>query len=359
MVHALIDAVKPDYIQCDCKGCPGLSSYPTKVGNPALGIVKDGLRVWREVTAANGFALVMHYCGLWDERAAELHPSWARVDAEGNKSPGFLSFFSPYVDELLIPQLKELALEYGVDGVWVDADCWVAAYDYSEWAAASYREKTGRDILPKSKDDPNFHEFTEFCREGYRKYQRHYVNALHEARPDFEICCNWAFTSFMPEPVCAGVDFLSGDYTHQDSINTARFEGRCLTRQGKPWDLMAWGFSGEFPGDAVFSMKSTVQLMQEAAQVIALGGGFQIYLGQKGDGSINLWQLDTLRQVAEFVRARQEFCHRAVTVPQIALLNSGSYFYAKSERLFPFWEEVALTIERLEIHCMIVFDFPT
>lgn len=32
MIRELCRTVKPDYLQCDCKGHRGLSSYPTKVG---------------------------------------------------------------------------------------------------------------------------------------------------------------------------------------------------------------------------------------------------------------------------------------------------------------------------------------
>ncbi len=33
MIEKILDQAHPDYIQIDCKGHPGLSSYPTKVGN--------------------------------------------------------------------------------------------------------------------------------------------------------------------------------------------------------------------------------------------------------------------------------------------------------------------------------------
>ncbi len=33
MIDSLLTMVQPDYIQVDCKGHPGISSYPTKVGN--------------------------------------------------------------------------------------------------------------------------------------------------------------------------------------------------------------------------------------------------------------------------------------------------------------------------------------
>ena len=64
MVQALLDMIHPDYIQVDCKGHPGYSSYPTEVGNRAPGVTGDPLKVWREVTARNGVALYMHYSGV-------------------------------------------------------------------------------------------------------------------------------------------------------------------------------------------------------------------------------------------------------------------------------------------------------
>lgn len=55
MVAAILDKVGPGYLQIDCKGHPGYSSYPTKVGNPVPGFVGDPLRVWRQVTAERGW----------------------------------------------------------------------------------------------------------------------------------------------------------------------------------------------------------------------------------------------------------------------------------------------------------------
>src|SRR5512136_2466820 len=60
MIENVINQVHPDYIQIDCKGHPGLSSYPTRVGNQAPGFVGDPLRLWRQVTAQHGVALYMH-----------------------------------------------------------------------------------------------------------------------------------------------------------------------------------------------------------------------------------------------------------------------------------------------------------
>ena len=53
------------------------------------------------------------------------------------------SVFGPYVDQLLLPQLRELAGDYGVDGVWVDGECWATIPDYGEEASRRFREATG------------------------------------------------------------------------------------------------------------------------------------------------------------------------------------------------------------------------
>ncbi len=336
MVEYIVDTVKPDYVQCDCKGHPGRSSYPTRVGNPAPGFVVDPLRIWREVTAAKGVALYVHYSGVWDEKAVALHPEWACVNAAGQASAQKTSVFGPYVDELLIPQLKELIDEYQIDGVWVDGDCWAVEHDYSPRALEAFAAQTGVQRVPTSPAEPFWVEFSEFNREGFRSYLRHYVNALHAHRPDFQIASNWAFSSFMPEPVTAEVDFLSGDYLWRNSVNAARFEARVLAQQGKPWDLMAWSFTWT---DGHYSTKSIPQLQQEAAVVLALGGGFQAYFPQKRDGSVRRWQMRLMKEVAQFCRARQKVCHRAKPVPQVGLILSSKAFYRQSPKPFAGWTE--------------------
>jgi hypothetical protein len=73
-IAALLDRVKPDYVQYDCKGHRGYTGYPSKVGWPSPGIVKDSLAIWRKVTAEHGVGLFIHYSGVLDRVAVEQHP---------------------------------------------------------------------------------------------------------------------------------------------------------------------------------------------------------------------------------------------------------------------------------------------
>ncbi len=332
MVEAILDQIRPDYLQVDCKGHPGYSSYPTKVGNPAPGFVGDPLRVWREVTARRGVALYLHYSGVWDSRAIELHPDWAAVNADGTTNKNATSVFGPYVDRLLIPQLRELAGDYGVDGVWVDGECWATVPDYGAAAVAAFKRETGYDSIPRKSGDPHWFAWMEFQREAFRKYLRHYLREVSKTHPSFEMASNWAFSDHMPEPVSAPVAFLSGDFSPQNSVNSARFSARCLANQGRPWDLMAWSFANVQKGPR--QQKSALQLEREAALVLAQGGGFQAYITQHRDGSVDLSKVVPMGEVAKFCRERQAWTHRATIVPQIALLYSRASHYRQNPQLF-------------------------
>ncbi|MBM4027236.1 MAG: hypothetical protein FJ280_17795, partial [Planctomycetes bacterium] len=333
MIENILKQVRPDYIQIDCKGHPGLSSYPTKVGHQAPGFAGDALKLWRQVTAEHGVALYMHYSGVWDAEAIRRHPEWGAVNADGKTNERATSRFGPYADTLLIPQLRELAGAYGVDGVWVDGDCWASVPDYSAPALQAFRRATGLETAPRKPGEPHWFEFLQFHREAFRQYLRHYIAEVKKTHPDFQLCSNWAFTDHMPEPVSVPVDFLSGDYAPDDSVNSARLSGRYLTRQGVPWDLMAWSFSRNKTADGR-NQKTAVQLQREAAVVLALGGGFQAYFKQKRDGSVYDERVPVMAEVAKFCRARQELCHHATQVPQVALLFSTAAHYRKINGLF-------------------------
>ena len=164
---------------------------------------------------------------------------------------------------------------------------------------SAFREATGIATPPKGPNDRGWLEFLEFNRERFRKYVKHYVDTLHAWRPRFQVASNWLYSTMVPERPDLPVDFLSGDYLGNACISTARLEARYLEATGKPWDLMAWGFQNGSMGQ---HHKPAVQLMQEAAVVLALGGGFQAYFTQKRDGSVRLWQMNVMAEVAEFCR---------------------------------------------------------
>ena len=333
-IDSFLTIVKPDFVQVDCKGHPGYSSYPTKVGNQTGGYTKDILKIWREVTKKHNVALYVHYSGLKDIKAMHDHPDWARTAADGTHDTENAAYFGEYIDKLLIPQLKEIS-DYGINGAWVDGECWATYPDYSPALLEKFRQATGITNVPKSEADLNYKAFIEFNRSAFRQYLRKYVDAIHAYNPNFQITSNWSFSSLMPEPVDVNVDYLSGDVAGQNCVYNAAFQARCLALQGKPWDLMSWGFSYSFDGDGgIAGPKSLVQLQQEAAEVIAMGGGYQSYFTQNRDGSVKPWYFPLMAELGKFCRARQPFCKGAVAIPQIGLLYSTHSMRSQNDKIY-------------------------
>ena len=194
-------------------------------------------------------------------------------------------------------------------------------------------------MVPLAPGEINYKKWLDYNRAVYRKYLKNYVDKLHAYNPDFQIASNWAYSSMMPEKVDVNVDFLSGDVSGQNGLYSAAFQARCLALQGKPWDLMAWGFMPiDFMG-GIHSPKSLVQLEQEAAEVIAMGGGFQVYFQQNRDASFRTIDTDAMVKLAEFCRARQPFCQHSEIIPQIGMwysvqgwkmINNGVYGWSSN-----------------------------
>jgi hypothetical protein len=331
-IRDLLRRVRPDYVQYDCKGHAGWTGYPTAVGWPSPGIVKDSLAVWRKATRDVGVGLFIHYSGVWDAKAVAEHPDWARVGPDGKRDPNATSVFGPYVDELLIPQLTEVARKYALDGVWADGECWAAQLDYAPRALAAWAKETGYKDAPKDRSDPRWLDWKMFHRRAFERYLAHWIDAVHAAVPGLQLTSNWMYTTFAPKPVEAKLDFLSGDYSPSLSVDRARVEARYLASTGMPWDLMAWGFD---KGQALgWSIKPAAQLSQEAAVVLMQGGGFQIYHTPTRSGYIVEPVIAQEEAVAAFCRARQAVSHKSKSVPQVALLLSSESYWDRSDAVF-------------------------
>ncbi len=324
MVDSLLNMARPDYIQIDCKGHPGVSSYPTSVGQQAASYDKDPLALIRKVTDAHHVGLYVHYSGVKDLNYVRLHPEQARVQQNGKPDPENTSLWGDYANKLLIPQLKEIALKYHVDGAWVDGEAWAVEPDFGPQALAEFQKETGIVMTSaEPKKSSNYKQFLEFNRKKFISYLKYYTNQVHKEAPKFQICSNWAFSGMMPDPVPGdiGLDFFSGDYDPGNSVNIANWHARALAGQGISFDLMAWSFVHDF-ANGVSIPKTSLQLCQEAAPVISVGGGIQAYFRQNADISFQPAAFRIMKELADFVIPRREFCKGISIIPQVALLYS-------------------------------------
>ncbi len=332
-----LEKVQPDFVQYDCKGHPGYTGYPTKIGYPSPGIVKDALKVWRKVTKEMGIPLSVHYSGTWDDVAVKHHPEWSVIGPDGNpvairSGGGLICHNSDYLDEYMIPQMIEIIDEYDVDGFWVDGDCWASQPCWCERCRKKFTDKTGYARIPEKKGDPHWDEWLEMHREDFFDYVKKYCDAVHALKPTCLVCSNWNYSSRVPDEITVPLDYLSGDFPPAHGLEATGLEARFLDSREKTWDLMAWSFF--WRGEGLLPMKPLAQLQQETALVLMNGGSFFVYNNPKRNGHLVGWHQDLLAEVAQFARRRQSICQASKSVPQVALLHSKNHYYSNNSPLF-------------------------
>ncbi|GAB2706107.1 hypothetical protein GCM10027037_35320 [Mucilaginibacter koreensis] len=318
-VDSVLSAIRPDYIQVDTKGHPGISSYPTKIGVSAPNILVDPLKIFRAETYKYHTALYSHFSGVVDAEAVKDHPQWASLDERGHPNSQATSLFSSYKNTYFIPQIKELIDNYHIDGVWVDGECWAVQQDYSKAAIASFMKLNNRTF----KNDSTFsygqhNRYTSFLRQSYHKYLADYVNQLHNYKPTFKVASNWAFSAYMPGPLDARVDFLSGDLS-SSSFTEAELESHFMSGYHKPWDLIVWASTYK-----TYQSKSLIQIKQEISPVLAEGGGVGVYTFQKRDAALPLGNVQELKAIKQFCVDRKPYCFKTTSIPQVGLFFSNS-----------------------------------
>jgi hypothetical protein len=329
-----------DFVQTDSKGHPGLTSWFSKTPGASVGpgVVKDPLLVWRAATKQLGLPLHCHYSGICDISAGNKHPEWCVVGPDGKPvGMGFASMVSaaggkmcprsPYVDELMIPQLMELIDRYDVDGFWIDGDLWAVQPCYCNRCRAAFKAKTGIAEPPKAPGDPHWAQWWNFTRESFEQYVTRYCDAVHRHKPGVLVCSNWLQTLRNPGPPTVPTDWISGDNTPVWGVDNCRCEARFISTRGKPWDIMMWCFysaHGQL-GRTDWVMKPVEMLQQEAAVIVAMGGNVQTCenpFGGVRNGRLVPWRMRRIGELARFVKSRHALCHGAETIPQIAVLHS-------------------------------------
>ena len=342
-----LSKAKPDYIQCDCKGHMGYTSWPTKIGTPSPGIVADPLRIWCEAAKQLHLPIIMHYSGIWDHAAILAHPEYGRVNSkdgiDGSWTPkdvnslgrddNMVCPLSDYAQDLMIPQMIEVIDTYDVDGFWVDGECWASEPCYCDRCTEDFHSKTGIHEIPTAKGQVNWERWLQYGRDNFEAYVTRYTNALHAHKPEVTVCSNWMYTVRHPDDIRAPVDYISGDFPWIWSVGEAELESRFMSNRGTEWELMAWGFTSH--GDmSDWTFKSVQALCQEAAVVMSSGGAFLVYDNPERNCRIIPWHMEELGTVSDFCYARKPWCVNTESIPQVVVLHGTKTYYDQSIPLF-------------------------
>lgn len=334
-----------DFVQIDTKGGPGYTSYFAKTPGTrvAPGLEADLVRIWRDATRAAGLPLHGHWIAMSDGTTLAAHPEWVRVESNGRPAGDRLCYRSPFVETMMIPQLIELARDWELDGLWIDAQAWCMQPCWCDRCRLAWEKSGNSNAPPLSPSDPAWSDWMMFHRSGFDNYVRNYVCAVKAAVPGCRICDNWSLTLSQPGPPQLPVDFVSSDDAAPYGVDNIRLEARFASTRPVPhWDFMQWLFyAGKVMHDATIpqAVRPLEHLQQEAAYILSLGGGHQIYEQPTPlrDGSLIDWRVDRIGEFHRWCRPRGLLCRGSESWRDVVVLNSEQHFSRHATRSNLLW----------------------
>lgn len=314
----------------------GYSYYPTEVGvrHPEMkgdifgGIHRACREVGIEVSAYMSFGL--------DGQAGERHPEWKRIYANGGSgAPGhFICVcpFTPYLESLVMPQIREIVEAYHPRGFWFDTMSALASC-YCPKCRGDFRKEYGEDI-PKDMESPAYATYGQWRRARGRELLADLGGFIHGLDASTEVGFNQVGSLVLPEPPPEGISMITldpatyGQQSLQFSLNAAYgCEGQWTS------DLLPTIFNQGW-GDQ--SLASPQRLRQTAAAVWARGGFLHAGDRLHPEGRLAGGTKGALEILASF---RREFQAEAPSedarlAPDILLLHGVSSVYGRDGRYF-------------------------
>ena len=114
------------------KGHHGNSYYNTLIGHKHNGL-PAGVDMMGELIDEchmNGMKVLSYYSVGWLTPVAKNHPEWMERNQQGEKmgtggatrtdSWNCICLNSPYMDQIVLPELREIVSMYEMDGLWID-----------------------------------------------------------------------------------------------------------------------------------------------------------------------------------------------------------------------------------------------
>jgi len=301
----------------------GNAYYFTNVGHRHAALKRDMVAEFLQAAHERDIAVGIYYSLLVDDRACRENPDWEWRRADGSPAGGTFRqpcISSPYIEELVLPQIRELLAGYPIDGLWFDFT--LAPYCACQYCQRAFRLETGK-AFPKGPGESNWDEYRSWRTGQSALLLRRIRRMADQLKPGTQLCGNWAYTTRQPEAVPVdSVTYLTCDppTTELGQVNFS-YEGRYQGCTGMAYELITTRFH-EGWGD--WTWRPAEMLKAEMAAILAAGGrcciGDQIY----PDGTIEPAVYETIGEVFSFVEEREAACDGTESVACIAVLNGAA-----------------------------------
>lgn len=303
------------YLCIYAKGHGGFTTWASSLGTQHAMLSQDMPALFRDVTRETGTKLVFYFSGLLDGLAGLRHPEWRMKFRDGSDQLYFHDFrflsvyancpHSPFFDEWVAIQLRELIEGYDPDGFWFDGD-WPQPC-YCDRCQTRFRQDTGwnaswESIMQRSDLDTEYTKFWNRVTGHWRTRINSFIKTL---KPE----CAYSAGNVSPRrEFIAPFDWRSGDFfspgffSLQDIARMMRWYGTMPL----PYDAYVCDTSFTHVRKHVRSRtKSLDRMLQESATVAANGGAVGYWTYPLGDGALVPSRMERAITVRRFLRERE------------------------------------------------------
>lgn len=315
-----LQALDLGYICVYAKGHSGYTTWPSSLRTRHNMLGQDMPRLFRDVTREAGTRLFFYYSGLVDGIAGLRHPDWRMLNPDGSDKQLFSDFgffpafglcpLSPYFDEWVSVQLRELICGYEPDGIWVDGD-WPGPC-YCPRCRARFREDSGwtepwREAVGRA-------DFSATYKLTWNRIEHEWRNRFRALVKEYKPDCLYSAGNVSPRrDFLAPFDWRSGDFFLPGGFELHDISRmmRWYSTLGVPYDAYVCDTSFTHARKHVRSRtKPLERMLQEAAAVAAGGGSVGYWTYPTPNGAFVPSRIEKARQVREFIRARESvFLH--------------------------------------------------
>lgn len=292
----------------------GNAFYPSKLGNTHPGLDFDLFGSMLQSAHEENIKVFAYLSAVWDNFTAERHPEWRQVDAESRPLPaGYwqsLCLNSPYVEEWLLPQIREVLENYEVDGIWLDIVLFMEGGCFCPYCLEEIK-KQGMD--PHSPDHLLFNDLS------LKRFMDKVYSLVKGIRSEVALTYNGIIKigtrDFLPYLDLLEIESLPYGW----GLYYLPLYGRYIRTLGKPFNGITARFQRSW-GD-FGSLKPTQVLLWEAGEMLTQGASVSIGDQMNPDGTLEQAVYETIGEVYEFVKERERWCKGARSVPYVGVIG--------------------------------------
>ena len=318
------------------------SYYPTKIGVPDPTIDRDCFGELTRALKKRGIKSIAYYHIQRERKFQKSHPDWVfnedpsvtiAKDADKRETVS-MCLNSPYVKEVVIPQLKEIVNLYDVDGFFIDIvlQPFLSNNCYCKYCRELFAKEAGGEI-PLDDSDPRAFAYRKWSNMHFEAVMEKYYRALSEIKPEITFLNNHCWINRYPVTPPSYVMHVTWDTptpnTGLYSWNFS-FQARYLATLNDVLPDITWScMNVSSLGWGDYELRETEAFLQECAIMLAGCGRTYPSYNPYPTGNPAPALMEAFGEVNKRTIALEPFVKDCKPVKDVAILHSADSVWSR------------------------------